>query len=280
MHDRDEDDDRPIGRVLSRRDALTLLGAGGAAALLPLGNLASGGTLPPDHQGTAAPGCVVRPEMTEGPYFVDKQMNRSEIREGRPGDPLLLALTVFDATRGQCRPLQGAVVDIWQCDAKGVYSGVNDEMQGFRTVDQKFLRGNQTTDAGGAARFTTIYPGWYPGRTVHIHFKIRTKSEAAAYEFTSQWYFDDKLNDRILAGAPYARPGRRDTLNTTDTLYRNGGDQLLLAPTAAASGMTASFAVGLDLANADAGTPDGFGARGRGRGPGGPGPGRGRRGGG
>jgi protocatechuate 3,4-dioxygenase beta subunit len=262
----DRDDDEPVGRVLSRRDAVRLLG-GGAAALLFLGG---GKDAMSRRLAAQAPGrtpaCVVRPEMTEGPFFVDKQLSRSDIREGRPGAPLAIALTVMDVTGGQCRPLPNAVVDVWQCDAKGVYSGVSDPMQGANTADQKFLRGFQTTGADGMAHFTTIYPGWYRGRTVHIHFKIRTQAPSGAFEFTSQWYFDEALNERILAGPDYARPGRRDTLNRTDSIYRNGGDQLLLAPTRNGDALASPFAIGLDLANADVGRADGFGRGGPGRG--------------
>ncbi len=256
------DDDRPIGEVLTRRAAVKLLSAGGSASMLAFAGIfpAARGT---SQQGRANPACVVKPEMTEGPYFVDTQLNRADIRDGKVGQVLALAVTVIDATGGQCRPLSGAMVDVWQCDAEGVYSGVSDPMQGFETRNEKFLRGYQTTDSNGSALFTTIYPGWYPGRTIHIHFKVRAKAPAGAYEFTSQWYFDEGLNDRILAGGDYARPGRRDTLNANDSIFRNGGDQLLLAPAPSANGLSASYVLGLDLADAAVGRPDGSGGRGR-----------------
>ena len=235
-----------------------------------------------DQTGAAMPGCVVRPEQTEGPYFVDQQLARRDIRTEpttgivSAGDVLTLALTVSDVTAGQCKPLPGAIVDVWQCDAKGVYSGVNDPS--FNTSGQKFLRGVQTTDPSGLVRFTTIVPGWYSGRTVHIHFKIRTQAAAGAYEFTSQWYFDDAWTERILTGPSYARAGKRDTFNSNDGIFQSGGRQLMLDPTRGAEGAAASFGIGLDLADAVAGRPDGGG--GRGRGPGGPPPpgGRGGRG--
>ncbi len=258
------DDDRPTGEVLTRRAAVKLLSAGGTASMFAFaGILAAARSASP--QGRANPACVVRPEMTEGPYFVDTKLNRADIRDGRVGQPLALALTVIDATGGQCRPLPGATVDVWQCDAKGVYSGVSDPMQGFETRSEKFLRGYQTTDSKGIARFTTIYPGWYPGRTVHIHFKVRAQASAGAYEFTSQWYFEESLNERILAGGDYARPGRRDTLNANDSIFRNGGDQLLLAPAPSSNGLSAGYVLGLDLADAAVGRPDGDGRGGRGR---------------
>jgi protocatechuate 3,4-dioxygenase beta subunit len=201
---------------------------------------------------------------------VDQQLVRSDIRvepstgAAKPGVPLALALTVFDASNGQCRPLPGATVDVWQCDAQGAYSGVTDP--GFDTAGQKFLRGMQTTDTSGQASFTTIHPGWYQGRAIHIHFKIRTQAAGNPWEFTSQWYFDEALNDRILANAVYAKPGNRTT-NATDGIYRNGGDQLLLAPTSSGDGYAAAYAIGLDLTDATVGRSDGTsGGPGRGRG--------------
>ena len=120
-------------------------------------------------------------------------------------------------------------MDIWHCDAMGVYSGVEDP--GFKTVGQTFLRGYQLTDDAGEARFRTIYPGWYPGRAVHIHFKIRTDpGSARGHEFISQLYFDEALTGRVYSRMPYAgRTGKPDR-NADDEIFARGGDQLLLAP--------------------------------------------------
>jgi len=241
-------DDTPIGRVLTRREVLALLGASSAALLV-------GPTV--DRRREAGdrilrPACVVRPEQTEGPYFVDERLNRPDIRSDpsagviKPGVPLALVLTISRIRGTTCTPLEGAQVDVWHCDAQGVYSDVTDPR--FRTVGQRFLRGYQVTDAAGSARFTTIYPGWYPSRTVHIHFKIRTTSGSArGYAFTSQLYFDDALSDRIHALAPYAVKGRRALRNSDDRIFRDGGEQLMLAPTAVRDGYAASFDVGLQI---------------------------------
>jgi protocatechuate 3,4-dioxygenase beta subunit len=157
----------------------------------------------------------------EGPYFVDERLNRSDIRsdptDGRvkPGTPLALTLLISRLGIGDCQPLPGAQVDIWHCDAQGVYSDVQD--QEFNTIGQKFLRGYQITDARGEARFVTLYPGWYPGRTVHIHFKIRTTPVAKrSFEFTSQLYFDDGLTDRVHTATPYVENGPRTARNQHD----------------------------------------------------------------
>jgi len=239
-------DDSPVGRLLSRREVVLLLGAG--ATCLVAGNLLSRRTL----AGPPATSCVVRPEQTEGPYFVDERLNRSDIRadpaDGRikPGTRLDLELQILRFGAGDCRPLAGAQVDIWHCDALGVYSDVRDP--DFNTIGQKFLRGYQITDVKGEARFITIYPGWYAGRTVHIHVKVRTASPARkSFEFTSQMYFDDELTDRVYAAQPYVAKGRRNARNQDDRIFRRGGDQLMPAPTATADGYAATFAFGLHL---------------------------------
>ena len=194
--------------------------------------------------------CVVRPALTEGPYFVDEKLDRSDIRSdpstgaARPGTPLVLTFNVSRVASGSCVSLQGAQVDIWHCDALGVYSDASDPS--FNTRGQKFLRGFQKTDATGRATFTTIYPGWYQGRAVHIHFKIRTTAaNGAVAGFTSQLFFDDAQNSQIFATAPYSQKGTAWLKNAGDGIYTGGGDKLLLKPTATASGLTANFDIGL-----------------------------------
>jgi protocatechuate 3,4-dioxygenase beta subunit len=147
---------------------------------------------------------------------------------------------------GRCDPLPGALVDLWQCDAAGIYSDVVDPR--FNTVGQKFLRGNQTTDTKRSVRFRTIYPGWYQGRAVHIHFKIRTAAGAGrTAEFTSQVYFDEATTDRVYLAEQYGGAGSRRTMNSADRIFQNGGNQLLLLPGAVSGGYEAEFAVGLQL---------------------------------
>src|SRR3954451_10452743 len=156
----------------------------------------------------------------------------------------MLSLRVAAIQNGRCAPLAGAVVDLWHCDATGVYSDTDNP----GAAGQKFLRGYQLTGENGGVRFTTIYPGWYPGRAVHIHFKIRANSPSGqAHEFTSQLYFDDALTDRIYAQQPYAaKPGRR-LKNREDGIFRNGGSQLLLVVVEQRQRFSADFAVNLQI---------------------------------
>ena len=293
----EENDDLPVGRVLSRREVLSLFGFAGAALLaacaVPATPNAESATAvaivtDPTAQATVAsevatvaavntvtvPSCVVRPEMTEGPYFVDGQLERSEIRleptdnSVKEGVPLTIAFAVSQITDSTCTPLQGATVDIWHCDALGVYSGVTDT--GFDTTGQSWLRGYQTTDANGRVEFSTIYPGWYSGRAVHIHFKIRTTVTGnETYEFTSQFFFDDSLSDQVFTQAPYNTKGQRDTLNANDGIYSGGGDQMLLTLTEANGGYATTFDIALDLSDSETGASDSAGQGGGAGGPGG-----------
>lgn len=248
------DDDKTTGRILSRREVLAIIGTTGAGlfSARALGQhddvLSAAGNRRP------LPACVVRPAQTEGPYFVDEKLNRSDIRtdpaSGRSPDGSLLDLEVHvvRVTGNSCEPLQGALVDVWQCDAAGVYSDVRDMNDLFDTRGQKFLRGHQITSEEGVARFTTIFPGWYEGRTAHIHFKIRLDRpgrNGRAYDFTSQIYFDDALADAIYGQAPYNSNKQRRQRNAQDGIYRQGGSQLLVPLDRKGAGLAGRFEVGL-----------------------------------
>ena len=248
--------------MLARRDVLLLL-ATGAGTVLGGGSAAARRSRPPwraprspwgmAFTAEAPPSCVVRPEQTQGPYFVDEKLLRSDIRSDpsdgsvRPGTPLTVTFAVSRLDGATCTPFEGVLVDVWHCDALGVYSDVVDPS--FDTTGRKFLRGYQMTDAAGLATFVTIYPGWYSGRTVHIHFKLRTGPSAeTAVEFTSQVYFDDALTDVVHAAEPYASKGERIVRNPDDAIYRLSGSQLTL--TVVADGMeghVAAFDIGIQM---------------------------------
>ena len=247
----------PRIRYLSRREMLGLMGWSAAAITLAGcggGNGQSSGQSGSAETGTAAETastCVVKPEQTEGLYYVDTQLNRSDIREDREGVPLDLTFNVSRVDQGDvsaCGPLAGALVDIWHCDALGEYSGVEDNAAGdFDTRGETFLRGYQVTDENGTARFTTIYPGWYRGRAVHIHFMIRDSPESEqGYEFTSQLYFDDALTDEVQSQGPYAEKGQRDLRNADDGIFQGGGDQLLVPLNQSGQGYEGTFDIALD----------------------------------
>src|SRR5438874_1221883 len=238
-------DDLPIGRVLTRREILGLLGgsalvAACAPAAVPSASAvataaqAAAGTASPSTAATVLPSCVVRPALTEGPYFVDEKLQRSDIRAepssnvAKPGVPLVLTFLVSKVSGSACTALANATVDVWHCDALGVYSDATDPS--FSTKGTKFLRGYQTTDANGSAKFTTIWPGWYRGRAVHIHFKIRTTAaNGQVADFTSQLFFPDAMNDTVFANAPYSQKGTAGILrNNGDDIFKQSGGKLTL----------------------------------------------------
>jgi protocatechuate 3,4-dioxygenase beta subunit len=163
--------------------------------------------------------CVLTPEQTEGPYYIAGEKFRRDITEGRPGVPLLLRLRVVDAS--SCRPIRNAAIDIWHADALGVYSGF-----GSGARSRTFMRGIQRTDANGLARFRTVYPGWYRGRTVHIHVKVHVAGNVV---HTGQLYFPDSLTDRVFRRRPYSRRPHRTTRNADDFVFAQGGRRSMLA---------------------------------------------------
>ena len=166
------------------------------------------------------------PQQIEGPYFVDGMPNRSDIRSDtsdgsvEEGIPLRLIIHVYDVDDdGSCVPLRGAKVDLWHTDSQGVYSGVKD----MGTSEKNFLRGYQVTDSNGTVEFTTIYPGWYEGRAIHIHDKVRTfNGSETNLEWTSQLYFNNSINQQIHKQAPYSNHGPPQTTNEEDIVYSRG----------------------------------------------------------
>jgi protocatechuate 3,4-dioxygenase beta subunit len=180
--------------------------------------------------------CVLAPEQTEGPYYVDDAQLRRNVTEGRPGVALTLRLTVVNAS--SCKPIKGASVEIWHCDAGGVYSGTS--QQG--TESERFLRGVQRTDAKGVAIFRTIYPGWYQGRTVHIHTMVHIGGNVV---HTGQLYFSDTVTDVVYKRSPYNQRSSRTTRNSSDSIYRNGGKRSTLKLVKNGTAYTGSITMGV-----------------------------------
>jgi protocatechuate 3,4-dioxygenase beta subunit len=228
---------------LSRRDALRklLVGAAGAS-LAPTVAKAEGpaaGAKPPATQPPGA--CVLTPQAMEGPYYFDPKFVRADITEGRPGAPLDLALRIIE--QGPCTPIANARVDIWHADAGGIYSGYagqGDDGQ-VSAKGETHLRGTQMTDADGRVTFRSIYPGWYPGRTPHIHVKVFLDTTTV---LTGQIYFPDDLSGRIYRDrAPYNARPVADTTNGRDFLFKAGereGGGIVLAAEEKEGGLVAA----------------------------------------
>jgi protocatechuate 3,4-dioxygenase beta subunit len=212
------DDDRTVGRILTRREIFKLVGATGLG-------LVAGCTSSSSGTGSTV---LATPALTEGPFFVDERLNRSDITTGTTrlsvlnGTPLDLKINVARLNGSTTVPLTNAQVDIWHTDAIGTYSDVNNGgIQSENTLGQKWLRGHQNTDVSGNVQFKTIYPGWYIGRTIHIHFKVRQFDNVGnvTYEFSSQWFMLDGLSDTVMAGTAYNTRGARTLRNTNDGIF-------------------------------------------------------------
>jgi protocatechuate 3,4-dioxygenase beta subunit len=219
---------------ITRRGSLVRLGGFLAAA-------AGVGTFEAAQEGPAAVAsgavkCVLTPEQTEGPYYISGEKLRRNITDGHPGTRLMLHTTVVDVAT--CKAIPGAIVDVWHADAAGVYSGF-----GTGASSRTFMRGLQRTNASGLAVFQTVYPGWYQGRTVHIHVKVHVGGNVV---HTGQLYFPDSLTDAVYKKAPYSsRPGRT-TRNANDSVYVNGGKNSMLGVSADGNGgYVASITMGV-----------------------------------
>jgi protocatechuate 3,4-dioxygenase beta subunit len=220
---------------MSRRASLASLGGlvAGAAGLAGLRASEEAGAGPAGVS-SGLISCVLAPEQTEGPYYVDDAAVRRNVTEGRPGAPLTLRLTVVNAS--SCKPIKGAAVEIWHCDAGGAYSATGAE------ADERFLRGIQRTDAKGLALFRTLYPGWYQGRTVHIHTMVHLGGNVV---HTGQLYFPDSVTDVVYRRSPYNQRPNRTTRNAADSIYRNGGRRSTLKLARAGTAYTGSITMGV-----------------------------------
>jgi protocatechuate 3,4-dioxygenase beta subunit len=205
---------RPLS-TLDRRTLLKALTFAPAVAAVPsavLAEVQGAGLISTDV-------FLVSPELNAGPFYVDPKLVRSDITEGRPGLPMTLRLQVV---RADCTPVEGARVDLWHCDAGGVYSGVRNLASGADAVGQTFLRGTQATDSTGVVTFQTIFPGWYPGRTTHMHCMVHLDGNMV---LTSQIFFDEAVNQAIYDDhEAYARDGARNTRNADDTIAADAGN--------------------------------------------------------
>ena len=204
-----------LTRKHTRREALIKA----AAATLAATGLNTPGVIFAQNQLTLTPG------ETAGPYWLDGMPNRSDIRGNSTGGaiqqgfPMKLAINVSRLANNSVTAVNGEKVDIWHCNALGKYSGVAQ----LGTQGQNFLRGYQLSNASGNVSFTNIYPGWYRGRTVHIHFRVRLYSGTrVTYNFVSQLYCSDVITNQVYTTAPYNTRPNRDTTNATDMVFTGG----------------------------------------------------------
>jgi protocatechuate 3,4-dioxygenase beta subunit len=242
--------------LLRRREALGWLGGLGVSATAVAVGARSAGLLgDTDDADAASATCVLSPEVTEGPYWIENALTRRDIREGKAGLPLLLTLTVQNASA--CTPIANADVEIWHCDASGVYSGYESQSAGADggrsgagappsgmpptggpssgapptggadggghatpTSDTHYLRGHQISDEDGRVDFVTIIPGWYVGRTPHIHLKVHVGGQVA---HTGQIFFSEKILSQVYELSPYSSHGQPDTSHADDGIYAQAG---------------------------------------------------------
>jgi protocatechuate 3,4-dioxygenase beta subunit len=229
---------------MERRHALRAMLVGIGSLSIPRVARAAGTTAPPaplsKPSRLSAAGCWVTPEETQGPFYFDPNLLRQDIRDGRPGVLLDVELTVIDEI---CRTLTGVLVDFWQCDKDGCYSGYNQPT--CNAVGETFLRGTQITDANGIVNFRTIYPGWYPGRATHVHFKVRTNT--TTYK-TSQFCFPEAVNAAVYASPLYVNRGANPTSNQQDPIFGSPAPLHQILENVAGNptdGYTGTFTIGL-----------------------------------
>ncbi|MFL5850420.1 MAG: intradiol ring-cleavage dioxygenase [Solirubrobacteraceae bacterium] len=201
--------DNPI----SRRQALVAAGAAAAGAAV-VGSRFLGTA----NGATSSSQCVLSPELTEGPYYIDENLIRRDITEGKDGLALQLRLTVEDAST--CKPIHRATVEVWHADATGNYSGFDGA-----AAQTTYLRGGQRTNRNGLAIIDTIYPGWYQGRTPHIHLKVHVGGDVV---HTGQLFFKTATSEAVYETGAYASHGEPDTTNASDNIYASGGNKSLL----------------------------------------------------
>jgi protocatechuate 3,4-dioxygenase beta subunit len=239
---------KPPGSAVSRRDALSALGAAGAgAAWFAISGPAALARARADAVSVQASACVsLTPEVTAGPYYINNAFDRRDITDGQRGLALRLHLTVQDVST--CKAIAKANVEIWHANAHGVYSGYGAN-SGFGggspgggsagghvtpTNASRYLRGHQMSDANGLVVFDTIYPGWYTGRAPHIHVKVHVGGSVV---HTGQLFFDDVLSDAVYRTADYSARGQPSTTDAQDSIFhQEGGATAVLKISKRASG--------------------------------------------
>jgi protocatechuate 3,4-dioxygenase beta subunit len=233
-----------MGRPDTTRRALLACLAASPAVML--------GTRPLAAQQTAAAAaglissnvCLLATGTTAGPYYTDPGLVRSDITEGKDGVAMDMVIQVVDAS---CQPIAGARVDIWHCDALGNYSGYANQGSD-RTLDtsaETFLRGTQMADEQGIVTFKSVYPGWYRGRTTHIHHKVFIDETNV---LTGQIFFPDALSQYLYDNVPpyNDRRAARETMNGNDRIAEEAGEGSYAAVREAGDRYVATLVIGVD----------------------------------
>jgi protocatechuate 3,4-dioxygenase beta subunit len=240
--------------TMDRRAALELLGVVGATLAMGCGGSEArptgSGEGPAMTSGTGAGACVEIPSETAGPFgdktgmLTNPAYHRKDISEGKPGIPLLVTFTVVDAARG-CSPVAGALVEIWHCDKDGAYSEYGGQEGVPDQTGTTFLRGLQPTDQAGKASFTTIYPGFYPGRVTHIHVEVHVAGKSVK---VTQMAFPDAISAKVYTTPLYAAKGQNNVNNGNDGVFADGVEHELAELHGSTSqGFTASLTLGVAL---------------------------------
>ena len=251
-------DSEPSSNPIDRRKALGLMGFAAIATVAAScgGSTKTSSSSSSTSSSNSSSSCAVTPEGEEGPYFVDDSasgFNRSNILSNldgtstQSGIPLTLNLYVYDS-ENSCAAMQSVQVDIWHCNADGVYSDESVES----TVGETWCRGYQLTDANGLVTFATIVPGWYSGRTTHIHLRLRSTYDSSSNSGTNttQLFFPQTLIDTISTTvAPYSTHGTNSTTNASDHVYtpETLGETLLTLTGDTTNGYTATFKLNLPI---------------------------------
>jgi protocatechuate 3,4-dioxygenase beta subunit len=238
-------------KFLSRRQALRSVLVTPATAIV--GQTARAAQSAPAAADQSPGQCRLLPQAVEGPFYFDPKLLRSDISEGRPGAPLQLQLRVIES--GACTPIRNARVDVWHADADGIYSGYDRQGRDreLSTNGQSFLRGTPMTDSEGRVTFNSVYPGWYPGRTPHIHVKVFLDETQLV---TGQVYFPDEFTARVYTTRePYKQRAIADTTNDQDGIFRDGereGGGTVLAMSETGDTIVAALLIGVDKSGATA----------------------------
>ncbi len=271
---------RRMAATPSRREALQLIGAVGVSAIVGCSSSSSGSGAGGGGGSTTGGGvdagtdaaanaddagadlatagsdaaqaseCVLTAEQEEGPFYIAVDAIRSDITDGKAGVPLALTFTIIDVTT--CQPLANAALDIWHCDYTGIYSDEASQS----TTGQTFHRGVQITNAAGQASFASVFPGWYDGRTIHVHIKVHIGGAASGSTYsgghvshTGNVFFPQALNDAVAAVSPYdTGDTNARTLNANDNVWsnQNGSKYVCTVAGSASSAITASIVLGVD----------------------------------